>query len=254
MNIKDRKYIYFGIGVLVALIAFPSLTMDKKKKTEKEYETFEVNVNGKGNAMVFQLEIGESHNHPTMAIWIEDMNENYVQTLYVTKSVATGVFGHGEKAQSQWKHEPGPVRRPATLPYYLHKRNIKASDGTYLPTPENPIPDAYTGATPSASFILSAKSDTMLEGKYRILFEVNQPWDWNEHWHNSLFPDDFDYKTSCQPALIYAVTVNLTENGTYFLNPIGHSHYSGKNGRLYTNLGTITSAQGIFKSISVSVK
>lgn len=252
--IKLNKYIILGIGAFVALITFTSLTVDKKKKNNPQFETIETNVNGKGNSLVFELEIGESHNHPTMAIWIEDMNENYIQTIYVTKSVATGVYGHGEKKESQWSHESGPVRRPATIPYYLHKRNIKANDGTYLPTPENPVPDAYTGATPKASFKLNSKANELLAGKYKILFEVNQPWDWNEHWHNSLYPDDFNYKTSCQPALIYATTVDFSKGGKYFLNPIGHAHYSGANGELYTNLSTITSARHIFKSISVTVK
>lgn len=252
--IKFNKYTILWIGAFFTFLTLPSLTVDNKKKTVQQFETIETNVNGVGNSLLFEFEIGENHNHPTMAIWLEDMNENYVQTLYVTQSVAIGIFGHGEKQQNEWRHEPGPVKRPATLPYFLHKRNVKADDGTYLPSPENPIADAYSGATPKASFILNSKTNNVLEGKYRVLFEVNQPWDWNEYWHNSLYPDDFNYKTSCQPAIVYAVTINFTEKGEYYLNPIGHSHYSGQNGNLFTNLSSITTAFRIFDSIKIVIK
>jgi hypothetical protein len=42
----------------------------------------------------------------------------------------------------------------------------------------------------------------------------------------------------------------LTE---YYLNPIGHSHYSGKDGLLYTDLSTFTTALQIAEKIVVRV-
>ncbi|MCK7540183.1 MAG: hypothetical protein MZV63_59435 [Marinilabiliales bacterium] len=45
-------------------------------------------------------------------------------------------------------------RAPQTLPYWSHKRGIRASDGLYMPDPENPVADAYSGATPTTSFVL----------------------------------------------------------------------------------------------------
>ncbi len=84
--------------------------------------------------------------------------------------------------------------------------------------------------------------------------EVNQPWDWNEFWTNKLF-DDIDYRSSCQPSLIYAVTVDLNDiDKEYFMNPIGHGHYSGKTGLLYTDLSTMTTAKEIFKEIKVKIQ
>jgi hypothetical protein len=54
---------------------------------------------------------------------------------------------------------------------------------------------------------------------------------------------------------VYAVTVDLNSSEKeYFLNPVGHSHPSGKNGKLYTNLTTITTAKNIAERIVVRVK
>ena len=85
-----------------------------------------------------------------MAIWVEDTSGKYIQDLYVAESIAKGVFRHGIGSEGKWK--PGEIRRPAALPYWGHKRGIKADDGLYIPSAKNPLPDAYTGATPTESF------------------------------------------------------------------------------------------------------
>jgi hypothetical protein len=225
-----------------------------KSVTNLQKETIKSNIEGKGIELTIDFTSGQAHNHPTFAVWVEDMNENYIQTLFVTKSIATGVFGHGEREQGKWNAKPGAVRRPATLPYWLHKRGVKADDGTYLPSPEKPVPDAYTGATPMADFTLNTKTDQPLNGKFRILLEINQAWDFNEFWTNTKYPDDFNYLTSAQPSVIYAVTVDLNSDvKEYFLNPIGHGHYSGKDGMLYTDLSSFTTALKIADIIKVNV-
>ena len=118
-----------------------------------------------------------------------------------------------------------------------------------------PVPDAYTGATPSGSFRLASKTDIPLKGKVKIIFEINQPWDWNEYWTNTLYPEDAEYKTSCQPAVIYSALIDMDSPGTTIeLKPVGHSHYSGKTGNLYADISTITTAMHIAENITVSVK
>ena len=197
---------------------------------------------------------GKAHNHPSFAIWIEDLNGNYVETLFVTRFVASGKFNYGEIEPGKWKNEPGEVRRPATLPYWAHKRNIKADDGLFIPSPETAVPDAISGATPIANF--SIKTGTKIKtGKFRVLMEINQAWDSNKFWSNSKFPGDLDYFASLQPALVYAVTIDLNDTvKQYFMNPIGHSHYSGKDGKLYTDLTTLTSAKEIAEKIVVTLQ
>jgi hypothetical protein len=232
--------------------AISSFDMQKKKQKSKDYEIITSNINGTGTALELKFTIGKAHNHPTLAVWLETIDGEYIQTLFVTKSLAIGIYGHGAQNDGVWKRESGEARRPATLPYYLHKRGVKAPDGTYLPTPEHPIPDAYTGATPINSFQLNTNSDKPIQGKFNVLVEVNQPWDWNSYWNNTLYINDVDYKTSCQPALVYAVTIDLDNPMEYYvLNPIGHSHYAGKDGLLYTDITTLTTALQIFDKIEI---
>lgn len=201
------------------------------------------------------VEPGKSHNHPSFAVWIEDFEGNYIETLYVTQYVAKGVFGHGEIQSGKWSNEPGEARRPASLPYWSHKRNIKAADGLYIPSPETAVPDALTGATPKGSFELLTGTKLASGQKFRVMFEVNQPWDSNKFWSNSKFPEDKDYNTSLQPAIVYSADIDPTSNQKeYIMEIIGHSDPSGKSGELFTDLSTLTTAKEIFQKIVVRVK
>ncbi len=195
---------------------------------------------------------GSEHNHPLMAIWVEDMDSNYIQTLYVAESIGKGVFKHGDPSSGRWM--PGPLRRPAALPYWGHQRRIKAGDGYYIPTMEDPVPDAITGPTPKGNFILKSQTPGKDLRQLRLLFEINQSWNWNEYWTNDKFPGDEHYMTSSQPALVYEAIIDLDEDQKeYVLQPIGHSHWSGQNGNLYEDLGTITTALEITGSVKVRI-
>jgi hypothetical protein len=84
--------------------------------------------------------------------------------------------------------------------------------------------------------------------------EINQSWDWNEFWHNNKYPEDKEYKTSSQPAVVYEATINTNKPGEEILfKPVGHSHYAGRDGKLYTELNTLTSALNIVKKCTVKV-
>jgi hypothetical protein len=85
--------------------------------------------------------------------------------------------------------------------------------------------------------------------------EINQSWDWNEFWHNNKYPDDKEYKTSSQPAVVYEANINTSESGKEVeFKPVGHSHYAGKDGKLYLELNTLTTALEIVKRCTVMVE
>ncbi len=65
---------------------------------------------------------------------------------------------------------------------------------------------------------------------------------------------DKEYKTSSQPALVYAADIDTNTTAEVEMKPIGHSHYSGKDGSLTTDLSTITTALKIAKHISVKLQ
>ncbi len=189
-----------------------------------------------------------------MAIWAEDTNGKYLETFFVAQSVAKGIFEHGKGDKGKW--QPGAVRRPATLPYWAHKRNVKEKDELFIPTPETPMPDAISGPTPKSNFELITKnSNNYMHRVFNIMFEINQSWDWNEFWTNDKFPDDKEYATSSQPSIVYQTQISLDSLGkTYLMKPIGHGHYSGKSGELFNDLSTITTALKIADRIIVKIE
>jgi hypothetical protein len=216
-------------------------------------DTLYTNQNGKGEWLEISFLRGPEHNQPLMAVWIEDTNGNYIQTLYVAESIAKGVFGHGDKTTGKWL--PGPIRRPAALPVWAHSRGVMEEDSLFIPTQATAIPDAYTSPTPPAHFVLMARADKLLPEVFNIFFEINQTWDWNEYWTNNKYPDDEDYKTSCQPALVYKAYVKKSERKSKReLQLVGHSHYNGSDGEIYSDINTITTARNITKSITVEIK
>lgn len=235
--------------------SFSNSENDVKLKKDTTKTRFSTNINGQGTELIMEFFKGKEHNHPTFAIWLEDMHGNFIQTLYVTEYFGTGIYGFGQKNDSVWSREPGQSLRPAALPYWSHKRVNADNDIDpieIIPSPKNPVADAITGATPSGNFVMRTKTDEVIKSKFRLLMEINQTWDFNEYWTNNLYPDDVDYKTSCQPALVYAVTIDPESDfKEFYLNPIGHSHYSGKDGNLYTDLSTFTTALEIVDKVKV---
>lgn len=190
---------------------------------------------------------GKSFNHPTFAIWLENVDGTYIKTLYVTQSYASGTFKYAALNDSTWLPTSGESFQPSTLPYWTYKKGAFAN-GSIVPSAKYPFVDAFTSATPKTSFryITGMANKT----RVRVLVEVNQPWDFNRHWTNAKLKNHW-YKHSAQPSIIYAVTVG--ENSEYYLNPIGHGDPSGASGVLETNLHTLTSAKSIFAQIKLSI-
>lgn len=218
-------------------------------------ENIAVNTDADGTHFQMSFEVGKSHNYPSLAIWLESVDGRFIQTLFASKSVATGIYGYKPAGDLKWVQGPGRAERPAALPVWFHKRDNQKLENAVLPGPEQPVPDAYTGATPKKDFTIDLYTDEKLSGKVKVLVEFNQPWDVNEFWTNAKYPDNPQYLTSCQPALVYAVEVDFDQlMSEYFLNPVGHSHPYGADGRLYTNLTTFTTALDIFKWIKLIVK
>ncbi|OIO99903.1 MAG: hypothetical protein AUJ98_09895 [Bacteroidetes bacterium CG2_30_33_31] len=203
------------------------------------------------NNFRFTLNNGKGFNHPTYVLWEEDMSGNYLRTLYITKAYASGIFGHQMVGDSVWMMKPGESHQPAALPYWSHKKGLLSGDNL-IPSPEHPFVDAYCGATATKNFQFRSNIEP-LDKNIRILFEVNQAWDWNYYWTNSKYSDNYAYKHSAQPSIIYAVTINNTDS-IYYLNPIGHGDAKGESGKLFTDLSNITSAKEIFKSIKLEIK
>jgi hypothetical protein len=246
----------FIVAVLIVFsdpYGFAELAPQGKKDKNGLQDTLETNRSGNGPELQVEFVKGKAHNHPLLTVWVEDLSGNYLQTLYVSKSIATSIFNYGDHSDGVWTE--GVVRRPAALPYWSHKRGIKAEDGLYLPTPENPVPDAYSGATPQDNFVLNTRLDDVITDAFYVLLEVNQPWDWNKFWTNNKYPDDEDYKSSSQPSVIYRARINPQQKGERVsMEVVGYGHYSGDDGSLTEDLSTLTTALDIAEKITVYLK
>ena len=221
-----------------------------KRAIMKDY--IHVNYEDGGAPLTILFSKGPAHNHPLMAIWIEDLDGNYIQTLFIAESIGKGVFRHGDPSEGFW--QPGPVRQPAALPYWGHQRGIQADDGLYIPTQDTPLPDAITGPTPKSDFELTTHTPGYTMRQFRLLLEINQAWNWNNHWTNHKFPGDIHYAASGQPAIVYAAVIDLDSRSRVFPMEVqGHSHWSGENGELFSDLSTLTTALDISASILVVI-
>lgn len=203
-----------------------------------------------GKQMTIQFINGKGYNHPTFVLWKEDLQGNYLETIFITKAYASGIFGHEMQGDTIWKKTPGPSYQPAALPYWSHKKGL-INGIDLIPSPSNPYVDAYTGATPEQNFNIETKMKSK-QKNYRLCLEVNQTWDWNSYWTNNKFPDNDAYKHSAQPSIIYSIEIN-EKNKTYFMKPIGHGDPKGENGLLFTELSTLTTAKEIFHSIEIKL-
>ena len=183
---------------------------------------------------------------PQVAVWMETLDGEYIDTLYVTGKISNSGFGETEE---------GITRRPEALPYWSHRRGIQEEDGYFAPVQNNADLDGVTGATPQSDSLISMSAPRM--GKYRLLVEVNRSYDFNEHYSKDRYPDDPIYSgdgSSGQPSLIYGVTIDSNVSEKYLLKLLGHGHHSGADGELYADLSQITTAKDILSYIVAEVE
>lgn len=203
--------------------------------------------------LTIRFEPGRAHNHPLMAFWLADSKGQYIQTLFVAESIGKGRFKRADRSTGKWL--AGAIQRPAALPFWAHQRNVRNELGTFNPTPKNPIADAFTGATPPGAFTMYFITNEPLSGTYKVYMEINQSWDWNNYWHNNKFPDDNEYKTSSQPAVIYEATIDTNQaQKEISFQLVGRSHHSGIDGNMYIDLIHLTTARQIVSKVTVSVQ
>jgi hypothetical protein len=183
---------------------------------------------------------------PQMAIWIEDIEGHYLQTLYVTQSEGKDDYLLDDNKQV--------VRRPEALPHWSHKRGVRAEDGLFSPSRTQPLPDAISSATPTSDFYLVGRAPAGID-RFVVKVEVNNSFDYNEYYNRNAFPDDPIYMGSgnpAQPSLIYAAIIDVRAGERVSLmRPVGHGHHSGADGNLYPDLSKLTTALEILDRVVV---
>jgi len=254
-HLMKAKFLLLVVGLVIFLgTSFLNAQTERNSKVSAVPDTLDYRAAETNLVLEFSFHKGESFNHPTFAIWLEDLDGNYIESLFVTKYIATGIFGNADAGDGSWSDKPGESIRPAALPYWGHKRGVVSRDSLYVPTPENPVTDAITGATPTKDFIMYLPVESTLPEHFNLMFEINQSWDWNEYWTNGKFPGNLNYQSSSQPSVVYQTNLELTNIGRPAqMKAIGHGHYSGKDGSLTTDLNTLTTALDIASDVKVTI-
>ncbi|TRZ43985.1 DUF4405 domain-containing protein [Robertkochia solimangrovi] len=251
--------VFFDLPGLNSIYMFGNELRNRQTGITEEnfgYQLIQLNNSKGNNNIAVELKKGSAFQYPLFAIWAEDSLGNYLETLYISRVIASSTYDFGINIDGEW--EPAVKRRPEALPYWTHKRGIKASDGLFTPLENSADIDAVSGATPTGNFLIESRSNFELNN-YRILLEVNQSYDWNEYYSKDRFPEDMIYSGSGQvgqPSLIYAADIfsEFKESTVHgLMKLIGHGHHSGKNGELYEDLSEITTAKQIIDRVIISI-
>ena len=219
---------------------------------------------------------------PQYAIWLESLDGKDIYPLYVTSSIATNNFtNHVTLKETNQIFINNPFRqkgfvfsnvfnakndpdtkhtriRPESLPVFLHRLGIQNEEGMFVPHGDQILPDAVTGATMKESFVYRTQIEQKLEGQFLVRFEINQSFDFNDYYRSDKFPDDPIYSGSGfsgQPSVVYEALVDFdSEQKFYLMHLVGHSHHSGADGKLYTDLINITTAKQLVDRIVIELQ
>lgn len=218
-----------------------SITMTDKKQGKNLYISII-----KGQEYLHKFKVNSLINiktPPQFAIWIEDLNGNYVETLYATSKIVNKKWSKAPKDSTP----KGEIKREEALPYWTHKCSNNMIN-----------PDAMSSATPKGSSVIKTQTDEK-QGKYIIFAEFNSSTDFNEYYPKDAVIGKDNYSGgpwgSGQPAILYSAAIDLnSKNMIYELKPVGHSSADGKNGEFYKDMSKLTTAKNIVESIVVEVK
>lgn len=273
---KGRIWIIiFSIGTLIFIGAFlekdPFKTLmdfgakvkakNSKALSQSLYEVIEMNTR-KDIRLTIDLLRSTYYWHPQMAVWLEDADGRFLETLFVSNASARGLFYGGRNKENfkqfdAEKDAEGELRRVNALPVWSHTRGIHYEDGLYMPTNKNPLPDAITGATIKDNFKLISSVDEI--NKFNLRLELNVAFDDNEFYSEFDFPDDEIFHNGTgqlgQPSIVFEAQIDMNDSQNYYLMQlIGHGHHSGQNGEVYKDLSTLTTALELVERIVVGVK
>ncbi|WP_354625758.1 DUF4405 domain-containing protein [Psychromonas sp. MME2] len=186
---------------------------------------------------------------PQVAFWVEDLAGNYIDTLYVSQKMSNSHFVPTDELFSL-------VSRPEALPYWAHQRGVKYNNTQMVPDVDNSDLDGMTGATPLGDYQLSSKVNSTLR-RFKVMMEINRSYDFNSHYSKDKYPEDPVYSglgASGQPSLIYAAYIDLDiAQKTYIMDVIGHGHFSGANGMLYSDMTGIDTALQLVKRVIIDI-
>jgi hypothetical protein len=236
--------------------------------------------NATGMGLTIDLRKGPYFMWPQYAIWLETLEGDFIQPLYVTQKLARNEFSTkvSKRDPSQvftsnpfaandndesfiYEDEPetnDQRLRPESLPVFLHKLAVKTAAGIFVPSGKDSAIDAYSGATMLENFLFSSRAVKPLPDVFKVRFEINQSFDFNEFYSSNRFPDDLIYSGngySAQPSVVYETVVDTTLKQQYFsMKIIGRGHHSGQDGAVHQELENLTTALELVDRVIVEIQ
>jgi hypothetical protein len=171
------------------------------------------------------------------AIWLQDPKTGQLKTVWVTSRTATGYF-------------LGKVECPNSLPAWIGVFREEFGRDDY-PTPQNPIPDAVTGATQRGELI-TVETKIPAGTTWYYYIEVNVSGDFNSAF--STFTEDGrpDAYGCGQPSIVYKGTITAKEGARSKPKIIGRTHRMIRSTEIIPDLTGMESAKRIYTNIEVT--
>lgn len=242
---------------------------------------------GSGTTLSIDVRTGPFFAWPQYALWLESMDGDLIQPLYVTAKAANNRFNTKvtkrnkslvltSNPMTSGEYDPEDIfdfvdepataserLRPESLPVFLHKLKAHHTDAAHAvikrPQPDDTLEglDGYSGATLLQSFLLSARTDQPLPEQYKVRMEINQSFDFNRFYSSDRFPQDPIYSGdgySAQPSVVYEAIIDTALDQKYHpMKVVGRGHHSGRDGQLHPDLGNLTTALELIDRVIVEV-
>lgn len=175
---------------------------------------------------------------PQFAIWVEDGDGEFVDTLYVTGA-------DFKKLRHAEKQGRGADYFADTLPVWA-SRAVAA--GKSLPSKESPYPDAVTSATPAADVTINTTVPGRSAGLVFFL-EINKSGD-----ENDAFTKEVN-DSAGQPSLVYRAAVAEPKTGSSrAMELLGHGGMLADEPGVYSDLSAFDTALDLVSRAVVSLR
>lgn len=249
--------------------------------SELKYNILDMTDGQEGRRITIDFKKGSAFHWPQYAIWLENMDGEVAQAIYVTQGVGTNTFKNtvslndssltldhnpfddaGFIFESIFNEDYDESRvnnkfRPEALPVFLHQFVDRDDAASSNALPQLQL-DGFTGATQFDNYLLTQKVTTNSQQRYNLYLEINQSFDFNEYYSSDRFPDDPIYSGdgfSAQPSVLYHTTIDFASNQKiYAMNLVGRGHHSGRDGKIYEDLDNLTTAKQIVDRIIVDIR
>ncbi len=182
---------------------------------------------------------------PQIALWIQDSEGNFVQTLFVTKRAS----------KRSWIFAP-KAGRPESLPVWYNasgnEKSVSAGKKSFAES-GNAL-DAVTSATPKGSFDILQNIQLDETKKYLVFAEVNKSFDYNEFYPKNAEKTSPEYSgVNGQPSAVYCAEISA-ENPEAKMNLAGTGSLNGTSGLIQNKTETLTTAKNLVEKIIVQAE